>query len=62
MRLTDFKTFMVHDGYRSFVFLKLYTDEGLTGVGEGSSEWNELAVEASLRQMCGRIRDRLAGS
>lgn len=55
MRLIDFKTFMVHDGYRSFVFLKLYTDEGLTGVGEGSSEWNELAVEASLRQMCGRI-------
>ncbi len=55
MRLSDFKTFMVHDGYRTFVFLKLYTDDGLTGVGEGSTEWNELAVEASIRQMCGRI-------
>jgi galactonate dehydratase len=55
MRLTDFKTFLVHDGYRCFLFLKLYTDEGLTGVGEGSLEWNELAVEGALRQMGGRI-------
>ncbi|MBI3456554.1 MAG: galactonate dehydratase [Candidatus Rokubacteria bacterium] len=55
MRLTDFRTFIVHDGYRSFVFLKLYTDEGLTGVGEGTVEWNELAAEACLRQTCGRI-------
>ena len=55
MRLSGFKTFMVHEGYRTFVFLKLYTDDGLTGVGEGSTEWNELAVEASIRQMCGRI-------
>src|SRR5438876_404455 len=56
MRLSGFKTFLVHDGYRTFVFLKLYTDDGLTGVGEGSTEWNELAVEAAIRQMCGRLR------
>jgi galactonate dehydratase len=55
MRLTEFRTFIVHDGYRSFVFLKLYTDEGLTGVGEGTVEWSELAVDAAMRQMCGRI-------
>jgi galactonate dehydratase len=55
MRLAEFRTFIVHDGYRSFVFLKLYTDDGLTGVGEGTVEWNELAVEACLRQTCGRI-------
>ena len=29
VRLADFKTFLVHDGYRTFVFLKLYTDDGL---------------------------------
>jgi galactonate dehydratase len=56
IRLADFKTFLVHDGYRTFIFLKLYTDDGLTGVGEGSTEWNELAVEAAIRQMCGRLR------
>jgi len=55
MRLADFRTFIVHDGYRSFVFLKLYTDDGLAGVGEGTVEWNELAVEACLRQTCARI-------
>jgi galactonate dehydratase len=55
MRLADFKTFLVHDGYRTFVFLKLYAEDGLTGVGEGSVEWNELAVEACLRQTCARL-------
>ena len=55
MRLAGFRTFIVHDGYRNFVFLKLTTDDGLTGVGEGTVEWNELAVEACLRQTCGRL-------
>jgi galactonate dehydratase len=56
MRIEDFRTFVVHDGYRTFVFLKLYTEDGLAGVGEGTVEWNELAVEACLRQTCARIR------
>jgi galactonate dehydratase len=56
MRIEDFKTFIVHDGYRSFVFLKLFADDGTTGVGEGTVEWNELAAEACIRQTCGRIR------
>ena len=55
MRLESFRTFIVHDGYRSFVFLKLYADDGTTGVGEGTVEWNELAAEACIRQTCGRI-------
>lgn len=56
MQLDSFKTFIVHDGYRSFVCLKLFTDNGLTGVGEGTVEWSELAAEAELRQLCGRLR------
>ena len=55
MKIEGFRTFIVHDGYRSFVFLKLYADDGLTGVGEGTVEWNELAAEACLRQTCARI-------
>ena len=55
MRLADFRTFVVHDGYRTFVFLKLYAEDGLTGVGEGTVEWNERAVEACLGQTCPRI-------
>jgi L-alanine-DL-glutamate epimerase-like enolase superfamily enzyme len=56
VRIEAFRTFVVHDGYRSFVFLKLYAEDGLTGVGEGTVEWNELAAEACLRQTCARIR------
>ena len=56
MRIVDFKTFIIHHGYRSFVFLKLYADDGTTGVGEGTIEWNELAAEACIRQTCTRIR------
>jgi galactonate dehydratase len=55
MRIEGFRTFIVHDGYRSFVFLKLYAEDGLTGVGEATVEWNELAAEACLRQTCARI-------
>jgi galactonate dehydratase len=58
MDLADFKTFVVHDGYRSFVFLKLYAESGETGLGEGTVEWSELAVEAELRQLCARLRGR----
>ena len=56
MKLDSFKTFIVHDGYRSFVCLKLFADNGLTGVGEGTVEWSELAAEAELRQLCARLR------
>src|SRR5262249_6838270 len=62
VRIEDFRTFIVHDGYRSFVFLKLYTEDGLTGVGEATVEWNELAAEACLRQTCARIRGADAGA
>src|SRR5262249_34998165 len=43
-------------------FLKLYTEDGLTGVGEATVEWNELAAEASLRQTCARIGGADAGA
>ena len=58
MRIEDFKTFIVHDGYRSFVFVKLYVEGGATGLGEATVEWSELAVEAELRQLCARLRGR----
>ncbi len=61
VKIEDAKTFVVHDGYRSFVFLKLYADDGTTGVGEGTVEWSELAAEAELRQLCARLRGRDAG-
>ena len=38
VRIEAFRTFIVHDGYRSFVFLKLYTEDGLTGIQQLSHD------------------------
>ena len=34
MRIEAFRTFVVHDGYRNFVFLKLYAEDGLADEAE----------------------------
>ena len=44
----DVKTFLVHDAERpgrNYTFVKIYTDEGLTGLGEAGITWKELAVQ-----------------
>ena len=49
MKITDVKTFLVHDEKRperNYTFVKIYTDEGLTGLGEAGVTWKELAVQA----------------
>ena len=48
MKITDVKTFLVHDAerpQRNYTFVKIYTDEGLTGLGEAGVTWKELAVK-----------------
>ena len=38
MKISDVKTFLVHDAERpgrNYTFVKIYTDEGLTGLGRG---------------------------
>jgi galactonate dehydratase len=50
MKITDIKTFVV-DCYRTnWVFVKIYTDEGISGIGEATLEYKENAV-------CGAVRD-----
>lgn len=36
MRITDLKTFVVGNPWKNWVFVKLYTDEGITGLGEAT--------------------------
>lgn len=56
-RITDVKVFVV-DAYRTnWVFVKVFTADGVTGVGEGSLEMSELAVAAILNGW----RDELVG-
>ncbi len=48
MKITDVKTFLVHDAERptrNYTFVKIYTDEGLTGLGEGGINGKELALK-----------------
>ncbi len=48
MQITDVKTFLVPDQQRpgrNYCFVKLYTDEGLTGLGEAGINGKELALQ-----------------
>jgi galactonate dehydratase len=57
MKITDIKTFLV-DSYRTnFTFVKVFTDEGITGVGEGTLEYKERTVAAAVED----CRDYLIG-
>jgi galactonate dehydratase len=48
MKITDVKTFVV-DCYRTnWIFVKVYTDEGITGVGEATLEYKEHAVIGAI--------------
>ncbi len=47
MKITDIKTFLTYvpERGRNFTFVKIYTDEGLTGLGEGGINGKELAFK-----------------
>ncbi|NLS75789.1 MAG: mandelate racemase/muconate lactonizing enzyme family protein, partial [Chloroflexi bacterium] len=36
MKITDLKTFVVGNPWKNWIFVKLYTDEGITGLGEAT--------------------------
>ena len=51
MKITDIKTFVV-DCYRTnWVFVKVYTDEGITGIGEGTLEYKEKALTGAIEHV-----------
>lgn len=51
MKITAVKTFVV-DAYRAnYVFVKITTDEGIHGVGEGTLEMREPTVAAAIDQL-----------
>lgn len=49
MKITDAKVFVCSPG-RNFVTLKIYTDEGIYGLGDGTLNGRELAVTAYLEE------------
>lgn len=48
MKITDLRVFQTQGGHANWTFVKLYTDGGLTGVGEASLERNDEVVVRAL--------------
>jgi galactonate dehydratase len=58
MRITKFETFLANAGLRNYLFIRLTTDNGLTGIGEASLEWQEKTVETICHEW---VEDRVLG-
>ena len=57
MKVTDIKTFAVDCFRTNWVFVKVYTDEGITGVGEATLEYKEKALIGAVEH----IKEYLVG-
>jgi galactonate dehydratase len=51
MKVTDIRTYICHAYRTNLVFVKVYTDEGLTGVGESTLEYRELTVVQAILEL-----------
>lgn len=59
MRIIGFETLMANAGLRNYLFIRLRTDTGLTGVGEATLEWQEKAVQTLAHEWVeGRVLGR----
>jgi galactonate dehydratase len=58
MKITRLETFLTNAGLRNYLFVRLTTDSGLTGLGEASLEWQERTVETLIHEW---VEDRVLG-
>ncbi len=59
MKIVGFETLMANAGLRNYLFIRIRTDSGLTGVGEATLEWQEKAVQTLAHEWVeGRILGR----
>src|SRR5271169_1532107 len=58
MKIKRLETFLANAGLRNYLFLRLGTDAGLTGVGEATLEWQERTVETVLHEW---VESRILG-
>jgi galactonate dehydratase len=50
MQITHLETFLTNAGSRNYLFVRLKTDTGLTGLGEASLEWQEKTVQTLIHE------------
>jgi galactonate dehydratase len=59
LRIVGFETFLANAGLRNYLFIRLRTNTGLTGVGEASLEWQERTVQTVAHEWVeGRVIGR----
>lgn len=51
MKVIDIKTFVVECFRTNWIFVKVYTDEGITGIGEGTLEHREKAFLGAMEHI-----------
>jgi len=59
MKVERVETFLTNAGLRNYLFVRLTTDTGLTGLGEASLEWQEKTVETLIHEW---VADRTVGA
>src|SRR5258707_8830166 len=50
MKIKRLETFLANAGLRNYLFVRLTSDTGLTGIGEASLEWQERAVQVLIEE------------
>src|SRR5437899_6382948 len=58
MKIVKLETFLANCGLRNYLFLRLTTDTGLTGLGEATLEWQEQTVRTLVHEW---LEERLLG-
>jgi galactonate dehydratase len=58
MKVSRLETFLTNAGLRNYLFVRLTTDDGRTGLGEASLEWQEKTVQTLLHEW---VEDRVLG-
>jgi L-alanine-DL-glutamate epimerase-like enolase superfamily enzyme len=51
MRITAVKPLAVWGGFKNYLFVKVETDEGISGIGEAGLSWREMAVAEGVRHL-----------
>jgi galactonate dehydratase len=50
MKVIKLETFLANAGLRNYLFIRLHTNNGLTGIGEASLEWQEQTVQTLIHE------------
>lgn len=51
MKITDMKTFVVGNPWKNWIFIKIYTDEGIEGLGEATGGLTTKPIEAAINEI-----------